>query len=167
MTEYKTILNSWHKGTGGGPGLYIYFQTWSHDKLNKYDIDLENYDHTEVGKRPPILFDNYINNPVKKPQLTIIYLWDHISHNQLSSKFDPFSLNDGEVGCNVPSNDDESDNLNTAKKKSPSSNEAIYPNKGTPKKRKYEKKPPIDSGEADEISIAVKGVLGMLKTSKE
>ena len=84
MTEYKGILNNWHKGTGGGSGLDVYFQSWSEENNNKYDIDLETYDHTQVGNRPAILFDNYINDAVKKPYLTIIHLWDDISHNLLS-----------------------------------------------------------------------------------
>ena len=66
MTKYKGTLNSWYKGTGGGPGLDIDFQSWSQDKLNKCDIDLETYEHTEVGKRPAVLFNNYINDPVKE-----------------------------------------------------------------------------------------------------
>ena len=74
MTEYKGILHNWHKGTSGGLGLDIYFQSWSKGKKNKYDIDLETYDHTEVGSRPAILFDNYIHDAVKNPYLTIIYL---------------------------------------------------------------------------------------------
>ena len=61
MTEYKAVLKNWHKGTGGGPGLDIYFQSWSADELNKYDMDLSEYDHTVVGDRPPIIFENYIN----------------------------------------------------------------------------------------------------------
>ena len=64
---------------------------------NKYDIDLETYDHTEVGNWPAIIFDNYIHDAVKKPYLTIIHLWDNISHNFLFSKFDPFIV-DGDGG---------------------------------------------------------------------
>ena len=32
MTEYKALLHLWHKGTGGGPGLDIYFESWSEEK---------------------------------------------------------------------------------------------------------------------------------------
>ena len=32
MTEYKALLHKWHKGTGGGPGLDIYFESWSDEK---------------------------------------------------------------------------------------------------------------------------------------
>ena len=48
MTEYKSVLERWNKGTGGGPGLNVYFQSWDKEKLDKYDIDLNTCDHTAV-----------------------------------------------------------------------------------------------------------------------
>ena len=32
MTEYRVFLHKLHKGTGGGPGLDIYFESWSDEK---------------------------------------------------------------------------------------------------------------------------------------
>ena len=110
MTEYKGVLKNWHKGTGGGPGLDIYFQSWSTEKLNKYDIDLSDYDHTLVASRPAIMFENYINDSAnKKPYLTIIHMWDDVHQNLLSSKFDPFNVEGGggEIGCDSGSSEDE------------------------------------------------------------
>ena len=53
------MLHQWFKGTGGGSGLLSMFETWSEEKLDKYDIDPTIYDHSEVGSRPSILMDGY------------------------------------------------------------------------------------------------------------
>ena len=113
MTEYKAVLKDWHKGTGGGPGLDIYFQSWTSDKLNKYDINLTEYDHTVVANRPAIVFENYIRDDTKKPYLTIIHLWDDLAHHLLSSKFDPFYVEGGggEVGIDLDSSEDENSTI--------------------------------------------------------
>ena len=150
------MLKNWHKGTGGGPGLDIYFQSWSSDKLNKYDIDLNEYDHTLVANRPTIVFDNYVTDESKKLYLTIIHLWDDVTHNLLSSKFDPFNVEGGggEVGIDLDSPE-----------------ESCQPNDNTPvktsastRKRKYKKKtlPVKNDDESSSISSALKGVLSKL-----
>ena len=65
MTVYKALLHKWHKGTGGGPGLDIYFESQSQEKKEKYDIDLDTYDHTNVADWSPILIENYVQDDVK------------------------------------------------------------------------------------------------------
>ena len=54
--SYKAALKDWFKGTGGGPGIDAAFQTWGDEKMEKYDVDLDTYDHTDVNSRPVILF---------------------------------------------------------------------------------------------------------------
>ena len=38
LAEYKECLVNWHKGTGGGSGLDTMFESWSEEKMNKFDI---------------------------------------------------------------------------------------------------------------------------------
>ena len=66
MAEYKALLHKWHKGTGGGPGLDIYFKSWSDENKDKYNIDLATYDHANIADWPPILIENYSSDSVKK-----------------------------------------------------------------------------------------------------
>lgn len=108
VTEYKAVLNKWHKGTGGGPGLSIYLESWSSEKLDKYNIDMDQYDHTIVSNRSVIIFDNYHNDSNRKLYLMIIRLWDDISHNLLSSRYDPFQIKGGEIGVEDSSCDNSS-----------------------------------------------------------
>ena len=61
LIEYKAILKLWYKGTGGGSGDSTLFEDWDQEKLDKYDVDVDIYDHTKVSKRPSILMDKYIN----------------------------------------------------------------------------------------------------------
>ena len=106
-TEYKVLLRKWHKGTGGDPGLDMYFELWSQSKKDKYDINLDIYDHTNVADRLPILIENYIQNYTKKPCLTVFHMWDEKSSNLLSSKHDPFHTSKGEICMLESSNDKE------------------------------------------------------------
>lgn len=69
MMEYKAVLKQWDKETGGGPGLGIYFESWDPIKFTKYNLDLEEYDHTQVTNRPPILIDSYHQDNIKKHTL--------------------------------------------------------------------------------------------------
>ena len=71
------------------------FETWSDDKFNKYDIDLDTYDHTDINSRPPILMDLYVKN---KKYLTCIFLWDSKLDFLISAKYDPLKLGRGEAG---------------------------------------------------------------------
>ena len=104
LVSYKAALNDWHKGTGGGSGLETEFEKWADDKFEKYGIDHENYDHTDVSSRPLVLFDLYSKN--KEPYLTVIRLWDNQVQNLLCAKYDPIFLGTGEVGMNVDRGDD-------------------------------------------------------------
>ena len=89
------MLNQWFKGTGGGSGLMSMFETWSSEKLDKYDIDPTIYDHSEVSSRPSILMDGYSR---KKKYLTVIFMWDEKVDYILSSKYDPLDKGTGEAG---------------------------------------------------------------------
>ena len=106
MTEYKALLHMWHKGTGGGPGLNIYFESWSKEKKEKYNIDTNTYNHSNVAGRPAILIENYSQDTVKKPYLTVIHMWGEQTANLLSSKHDPFTNKKGEIGMSLSSDDD-------------------------------------------------------------
>ena len=77
MVLYKAVLKKWHKGTGGGSGLATEFEEWIDAKLEKYNIDLENYDHTDVVTRPAVLINGYCKKRI--PYLTVIHLWGKCS----------------------------------------------------------------------------------------
>ena len=94
--SYKAALKEWFKGTGGGPGIDVAFQIWGDEKLQKYDVDVDTYDHTDVVARPIVLFDNY--NTHKIPYLTVIRMWDKVSDYLLTAKHDPLAIGSGEVG---------------------------------------------------------------------
>ena len=96
LTEYKAMLYKWYKGTGGGSGDKTMFQDWSEEKLDKYDVIAEEYDHSNVKDRPSVLIDNYS----KTKYLTIIFLWDEEKDYILGSKYNPFSIGIGEAGIN-------------------------------------------------------------------
>ena len=70
--SYKAALNEWHKGTGGGSGLETEFEQWRDGKIEKYGIDHDDYDHTDVDSRPLVLFNLYSKS--KEPYLTVIRL---------------------------------------------------------------------------------------------
>ena len=95
LTEYKEYLSNWNKGTGGGLGLSSKFETWSQDKLDKYDIDPTIYDHTNVKNRPSILMEGYTK---KKMYLTVMFMWDKKLEFILSVKYDPLKIGRGEAG---------------------------------------------------------------------
>ena len=74
MAQYKAMITKWFLGTGGGDGRSIFFENWDDAKFDKYSIDPDDYDHTNMADRPSILIDNYHNH--RNPYLTMIYLWD-------------------------------------------------------------------------------------------
>ena len=78
------------------------FESWSEEKMNKFDIDLTVYDHTDVTNRPAILMDGYTK---KEPYLTVIYMWDKVHDLILSSKYDPLKKGRGEAGLRRDTDD--------------------------------------------------------------
>ena len=95
IVEYKAKLSKWNAGTGGGSGLKSMFETWTDEKLSKYDIDPDTYDHTDIRNRPAILMDGYVKS---KKYLTCIFLWDEKMEYLISSKYDPLRIGRGEAG---------------------------------------------------------------------
>ena len=84
ITQYKEILKDWHKGTGGGSGLISEFKTWDTTKFEKYNVDPDNYDHTEISSRPEILLNLYEKQ--REPYITLIHIWDNNLDMLLSLK---------------------------------------------------------------------------------
>ena len=93
---YKGVLKNWFKGTGGGTGLTTMLESWNNEKLTKYDVDVETYDHTNIENRPSILLDLYCTQ--RTPYLTVIYLMDKATDYLLSSRHDPLRCGRGEPG---------------------------------------------------------------------
>ena len=115
LVNYKAKLSLWNKGTGGGSGLKAHFETWSDDKFNKYDIDEDDYDHTDINSRPPILMDLYVKS---KKYLTCIFLWDSKLDYLISSKYDPLNLGRGEAGLKRACEDNSMSGISTATNRS-------------------------------------------------
>ena len=93
---------NWHKGTGSDSGLDTMFESWSTEKINKFDIDLAVYDHTDVNNCPAILIDGYTK---KKPYLTVIHMCYKVHDLILSSKYDPLKQGKGEAGLRRDTDD--------------------------------------------------------------
>ena len=93
---YKGVLKNWFKGTGGGAGLTTMLESWNDEKLDKYNIDIDTYDHTNMNERPSILLDIYCNQ--RTPYLTVIYLMDKASDYLLASRHDPLKCGRSEPG---------------------------------------------------------------------
>ena len=98
MTQFRNMITKWFLGTGGGDGRSTLFENWDAVKLEKYDIDPDEYDHTNMASRPSILINKYHTH--KTPYLTMIYLWDEKVDFLLSSKYDPLDAGTGEAGIN-------------------------------------------------------------------
>ena len=54
MVLYKAVLKDWFKGTGGGSGLCTEFEGWNDEKLERFDVDLDTYDHSDIASRPAV-----------------------------------------------------------------------------------------------------------------
>ena len=115
LVSYKAALNDWHKGTGGGSGLETEFEKWDDDKFQKYNIEHDDYDHTNIASRPLVLFNLYSKS--KEPYLTVIRLWDNAVENLLCAKYDPIYIGIGEVGMNNDSHSDYSSCTSPTKQK--------------------------------------------------
>ena len=64
--------------------------------MEKFNIDLDNYDHTNVITRPVVLINR--NCKQRIPYLTVIHLWGKCSDYLLSSRHDPLKIGLGEGG---------------------------------------------------------------------
>ena len=62
MSQYKSMITKWFMGIGGGDGRLTFFENWDEAKFEKYEIDPEEYDHTNIADRPSILIDNCHEN---------------------------------------------------------------------------------------------------------
>ena len=71
MIQFRGMITKWFLWTGGGDGRSALFKHWDEAKLDKYDINPDEYDHTNMAERPIILIDNYHNH--NNLYLTIIY----------------------------------------------------------------------------------------------
>ena len=76
-------------------------ETWDTSKKDKYEIDLESYDHTIISSRPAILMNLYTSNRI--PYIKVIHLWDHLCDGLLSSKHNTLTIGRGEPGMTTPS----------------------------------------------------------------
>ena len=56
---YKSLLNNWYKGTGGGSGLKSMFESWSDEQFDRFGIQKDEYDHTDIKNRHPIMASIY------------------------------------------------------------------------------------------------------------
>ena len=99
--NYKLVLKKWHQDTGGGSGLATLFEGWSDRKLDKDNVDIDDYDHSNRGARPPILFVGYCTQTV--PYFTVIHLWDKKSDYLLSSRYDPLVIGQVEIVVTISS----------------------------------------------------------------
>ena len=71
MLPYKTVLKDQHSGTGGGFGLSTIFEEYSDVDLDKFDVDVETYDHINIETRPVVIIAGYCKH--RTPCLTIIH----------------------------------------------------------------------------------------------
>lgn len=87
---YKCALQKWHKGTGGGSGLATDFEGLNVARLEKYAIELNTFDHTDVASIPALLINGYCKQMI--PYLTLIHLWDKFSDYLHSSRHDSLNI---------------------------------------------------------------------------
>ena len=71
--------------------------------MEKFNIDLDNYDHTNVITRPVVLINR--NCKQRIPYLTVIHLWGKCSDYLLSSRHEPLKIGLGERGFYGVNND--------------------------------------------------------------
>ena len=91
---YKGVLKQWLKGTGGGSGLTTILNSWDDEKLNKYSINIDMYDHININKnRLSILLHHYCNQQKLYP--TVICLMDKACNYLLASRNDPLKCRRG------------------------------------------------------------------------
>ena len=111
LAQYKVMCTKWFLGTGGGDGRSTMFEAWDDEKLQKYNVTEDTYDHTDIRSRPSILINNYHTH--RQPFLTMIFLWDEQVSFLLSSKYEALKAGTGEAGMpkvgdeDIDSDDDE------------------------------------------------------------
>ena len=160
MTKYKAVLRQRNKGTGGCPGLNIYFKLWDAVKLTKYDLDPGQYDHIQVTNCSPILIDSYHQDDIRKPYITVIHLWNAILDNLLSSKYDPFEGSNRKVGLECSDESSVSTKGNKTKSSSPNKRRD---NSGSPSAESSTRRKIVDTivDTSEEIRTAVEGAMEM------
>ena len=94
-SQSKVMCTKWYMGTGGGDGQSTFFEDWDDAKLWKYNINVIEYNHSDVSQRPSILIDCYHTN--YHPYFTMIFLWDQMVDNLLSLQYDPLHVGNGEA----------------------------------------------------------------------
>ena len=72
------------------------FEGWLVVKKDKYGLDSETYDHTDITHHPPILIQCY--NKYRAPFITILHLWDVKSDGILSVRYYLVNIRDDEAG---------------------------------------------------------------------
>ena len=150
---YKAVLKNWFKGTGGGSGDSSLFEGWSDEKLEKYDIDPDTYDHTNIATRPAVMMERYCHQKV--PFLTVIFMWDKKVDFLLSSRHDPITIGLGEPGMSTASiNNVDNVSLITSDN-----------NSGSPRKRGANKKKKKGTNTEDGVDTMISNVLDYLKKS--
>ena len=93
---YKDIPKLWYNGAGGGSGLSNEFETWDTSKYEKYGINPDTYNHSDIASRPAVLMNLYSGN--RQPFLTVIHIWDKMCDGLLASKHNPLTIGRGEPG---------------------------------------------------------------------
>ena len=103
LAQYRILLNNWFKGTGGGSGLETMFESWSDEQFEKFGINRDEYDHTNIATRNPIFASLYDDN--NSPFLTFIFMHDSANGHMLSSKYQPLASDQGEFGLKSKQSD--------------------------------------------------------------
>ena len=57
MTQFCNMITKWFLGTGGGDGCLTLLENWDVAKLERYEVDPEDCDHTNMAAHPSILID--------------------------------------------------------------------------------------------------------------
>ena len=83
-------------GTCGGDDRSTMFEAWDDEKLEKYNVTEDTYDHIDIRSRPSILINNYHTH--RQPFFTTIFLWDEQVSFLLSSKYEALNAGTGDAG---------------------------------------------------------------------
>ena len=75
------------------------FEGWSEEKLLKYDIDVESYNHSDISSCTAILTEVYYKQRWKF--LTLVHMWNKLSDGLFSSRYGPVQIRSNEVGMDA------------------------------------------------------------------